>query len=172
MFTVAVGPPAVQHYPMHRLSLSALLCVLLPLGAAAQQTEAPRPLDPKITPAFGLHYGNPARISAAFGIIVDLDPRSRDGLLLLVEPGQKAAEASVGYLRMIGHFGSGFSVRGALLRTGSEPWEANANSTYVGAELHWMVVLAIGGRAGLYRRVSGAPGSHDGMATVGFSIGM
>jgi hypothetical protein len=156
---------------MRRLLISAVLLAVLPLGAAAQQVE-PHELSPRITPAFGLHYGNPARISAALGVIVDVDRRSRDGILVLVEPGQKAAEASIGYLRMIGRFGSGVSVRAAVLRTGDDPWDANANSTYVGAELHWMVILGAGGRAGLFRRVAGAPGAHDGLATLGLALGM
>lgn len=157
---------------MRRLFISALLLVLLPPRASAQQAEPPHELSPKITPAFGLHYGNPARISGAFGVIIDVDRRSHDGILLLLEPGQKAAEASVGYLRMIGRYGSGFSVRAAVLRTGEEPWDANAKSTYLGGELHWMLILGVGGRAGLFRRVAGAPGSHDGIATLGVSLGM
>jgi hypothetical protein len=157
---------------MRRLLISAVLLAVLPLCAAAQQVEPPHELSPRITPAFGLHYGNAARISAALGIIVDVDRRSRDGILVLVEPGQKAAEASVGYLRMIGRFGSGFSVRAAVLRTGDDPWDANANSTYVGGEAHWMVILGVGGRAGLFRRVAGPPGSHDGLATLGLALGI
>jgi hypothetical protein len=157
---------------MRRLIHSTVLLALLPLLAAAQQAPPQHELSPKITPAFGLHYGNPARISAALGIIVDVDRRSRDGIIVLVEPGQKAAEASVGYLRMIGRYGTGFSVRGAVLRTGEDPWDANANSTYVGAELHWMVILGVGGRAGLFRRVAGPVGSHDGIATLGIALGM
>jgi hypothetical protein len=157
---------------MLRLLIPAVVLALLPSRAAAQQSEPRRDLSPHISPAFGLHYGNPARISAAFGILVDVDRRSHDGIIVLVEPGQKAAEASVGYLRMIGGFGSGFSVRAAVLRTGEAPWDANANSTYVGGELHWMVILGVGGRAGLFRRVAGAAGSHDGIATLGFALGL
>ena len=157
---------------MRRLLIPALFLVLTPPRAAAQQTEPPHDLSPHVTPAFGLHYGSPARISVALGIIVDVDKHSHDGILLLVEPGQKAAEASVGYLRMIGRFGSGVSVRASVLRTGDDPWEANSTSTYVGGELHWMLVLGAGGRAGLFRRVAGAPGSHDGIATLGLSLGM
>ena len=157
---------------MRRLLIPALFLVLTPPRAAAQQAEPPRDLSPSLTPAFGLHYGSPARISAAFGVIVGVDNHSHDGILLLVEPGQKAAEASVGYLRMIGRFGSGVSVRASVLRTGEDPWDANAKSTYVGGELHWMLILGAGGRAGLFRRVAGAPGSHDGIATLGVSLGM
>ena len=157
---------------MRQLAISAALAVLLPLCAAAQQAEPPHELSPQITPAFGLHYGNPARISAAFGIIVNPDRRGNDGLLILVEPGQKANELSAGYLRMIGHYGSGLSLRAALVHTKDDPWEANPNSTYVGGELHWMVIFGVGGRAGLYRRVGGAPGAHDGLATIGLALGV
>jgi hypothetical protein len=168
---VAAHVAAVQHYAMRRLVIPVLLAVLLPSFAAAQQT-AHEVAQPQVSLAYGLHYGNPLRYSAVLGAIIDLDPGSRDGVLLLVEPGTNGAEASVGYLRMIGRFGSGVSVRASVLRTGSEPWNANPHSTYVGAELEWMVILGVGGRAGLFRRASGDPGGHDGIATIGVSLGI
>lgn len=160
---------------MRRLAISALLAALLPLGAAAQQsdtTAGSAPMSPRVTPAFGLHYGSPMRVSGALGVVIDLDKRSLDGILLLVEPGQKGIEYSAGYLRMIGRFGSGVSVRASALHTYEDPWEANPQTTYVGGELHWMVVLGVGGRAGLFRRVTGTPASHDTIGTLGFSIGL
>lgn len=158
---------------MRRLAISALLSLLFPLCAAAQATEADSDaVSPRVTPAFGLHYGTPLRISGALGVIVDLNKKSLDGVLLLVEPGQQGIEYSAGYLRMIGNFGSGFSVRGSVLHTYDEPWKANPRATYAGGELHWMVALGVGGRAGLFRRVSGTRGEHDTLATIGASIGL
>lgn len=160
---------------MRRFALSALLIALLPLGAAAQRadsTSGRERMSPRVTPGFGLHYGSPMRISGALGVVIDLDKKSLDGILLLVEPGQKGIEYSLGYLRMIGRFGSGISVRASALHTFKEPWEANPQTTYVGGELHWMAVLGVGGRAGLFKRASGTPGSHDTIGTLGFSIGL
>lgn len=160
---------------MRRFAIPALMGLLLPLCAAAQQADSTRgtgPISPRITPAFGLHYGSPMRISGALGVIIDLNEKSLDGIMLLVEPGQKGIEYSAGYLRMIGRFGSGVSVRASLLHTFEEPWEANPQTSYLGGELHWMAVLGVGGRAGLFRRVSGTPGSHDTIGTLGFSIGI
>jgi hypothetical protein len=159
---------------MRRLAISALVVLLLPLGAAAQQADSSgtAPLSPRVSPAFGLHYGSPMRISGAVGVIVDLNKKSLDGILLLVEPGQKGIEYSAGYLRMIGRFGSGVSVRASMLHTFEDPWEANPQTNYLGGEVGWMVVLGVGGRAGLFKRVSGVPGVHDTIGTLGFAIGM
>ena len=157
---------------MRRSLIPALLLLFPPLAVHAQQQESAGKPSPTISPAFGLHFGSPLRYSAAVGIIVDLDERSRNGVLLVVEPGLHGAEASVGYLRMIGRYGTGFSVRGAVIRTGDDPWNANPRNTYVGGELQGLVILGVGARAGLYRRAAGDAGSHDGIATVGFSLGI
>lgn len=160
---------------MRHTVLSLLLVVLLPVAAAAQQpddTTRTGQLTPRVTPAFGVHFGSPLRFSGAAGVIIDLDKHSLDGILLMAEPGQKGIEFSAGYLRMIGRFGSGLSVRASMLHTYSSPWEANRQTTYLGGEIHWMVVLGVGGRAGLFRRASGEHGSHDTLGTLGFSIGI
>ncbi len=160
---------------MRRFAVTVLLGLFLPLAAAAQHADSTGSrgeLTPRVTPAFGLHYGSPMRISGALGVIIDLNKRSLDGILLVAEPGQKGIEYSVGYLRMIGRFGSGVSIRASALHTYEAPWEANPQTTYLGGELHWMVVLGVGGRAGLFRRATGTPGTHDTLATLGFSIGI
>jgi hypothetical protein len=165
---------------MHRLVISAALGLLLPLCAAAQQSDsaastAPvrsEPLSPRITPAIGLHYGSPMRLSGALGIIVDLNRKTLDGILVVVEPGQKGIEYSVGYLRTIGRFGSGISARASVLHTFDEPWDADPRTNYVGGELHWMVALGVGGRAGLFKRVGKGEGTHETLTTLGFSIGI
>lgn len=165
---------------MRRSVTTALLLLALPLCAAAQQPTDPGAssrrdgsgLSPRVTPAFGLHYGSPMRLSGAVGVVVDLNKKNLDGILLLVEPGQKGIGFSTGYLHTFGRFGSGISVRASAIRTYDDPWEANPRTTYLGGELHWMVVVGIGGRAGLFRRASGTPGSHDTLGTLGFSIGL
>jgi hypothetical protein len=114
---------------MRSLALVLLLGLAFPRGARAQQPdsgmtaragavrETEGKLSPRVTPAFGLHYGSPMRISGALGVIIDLDKRSLDGILLVVEPGQHGIEYSAGYLRMIGRFGSGVSARASVLHT-------------------------------------------------------
>jgi len=159
---------------MRRLASFLIALAVMPLCATAQQadTAGTSPLSPRVTPAFGLHYGSPMRISGALGVIVDLDKKSLDGVMLLVEPGQKGIEYSAGYLRMVGRFGSGISLRASVLHTYDDPWDANPQTNYVGGEVGWMVVLGVGGRAGLFHRVSGTPGSHDTLGTIGFAIGL
>jgi hypothetical protein len=163
---------AVQHYGMRRFVIPVLLAVLLPSSAVAQEAAPHEVAQPRVSLAYGLHYGNPQRYSAVIGAIVDLDPGSRDGVFVVAEPGTNGAEASIGYLRMIGQFGSGVSLRGSVLRTGSEPWNADPRTTYVGAELQWMLVFGVGARGGLFRRVAGDPGGHAGIATLGVSLGL
>ena len=153
----------------------AVLLAALPLCAAAQQAADTRQdgaISPRVSPAFGFHYGNPMRFSGAVGVIIDLNKRNLDGILLLVEPGQKGIQFSTGYLHTFGRFGSGLSVRASALHTYDDPWEANPQTTYLGGELHWMVVMGVGGRAGLFKRASGPRGDHDTLGTLGFSIGL
>ena len=160
---------------MRRFAYFLSLVLLLPLAALSQgpDSDASRhEVSPRVSPAFGLHYGSPMRISGTLGVIIDLDKKSLDGILLVAEPGQKGIEFSAGYLKMIGRFGSGVSVRASALHTYDDPWEANPQTTYLGGEVHWMVVLGVGGRAGLFKRASGTPGKHDTLGTLGFSIGI
>lgn len=147
--------------------LAALL--LLPAAARAQREDA---TSSRLVPAFGVHYGTPLRFSVSAGGALDLSDRRNEGVVAVVEQGQHGNELSAGYYRMIGRFGSGFSVRAAALRTSGEPWNADPHTTYVGAEAHLMVILGVGGRAGFMRRASKVVnGSHDSIVTLGISIG-
>jgi hypothetical protein len=166
----------VQHYPMHRFALSLVVLALPSLNAAAQEPKAtpPTPAEqtPHISPALGIHYGTPLRFSLAVGLLVDVSASRNDGVVLMAEPGREGNEVSAGYFRMLGRFGSGYSLRGAVLRTGGEPWNASPHTTYVGVEAHWMIVFGIGGRVGYLRRASRSVADpHDNLASVGISIG-
>ena len=110
--------------------------------------------------------------SGVLGVAMDITPASNDAAFVVVEPGQHGFELSAGYLRLLGQLGTGYSLRASVLRTDGEPWKANPNATYVGAEAQWTLVFVAGGRAGVYRRVSGTSGEHDVLATVGLSIGL
>ena len=174
--TAALDAPRarVQHSPMRRLAcLVGLLAALVSAPAHAQRAaDSTQSQSVRLWPALGLHYGSPLRFSAALGLTVDLSPNTGDAVLALVEPGQHGVEYSLGYLHLLQQFGSGYSLRASLLRTDGEPWKANPNSTYVGAEAQVMLIFAVGGRAGVYHRVSGVSGEHDTIATVGFSLGL
>jgi len=150
-----------------------LLCtlvLLVPGMATAQQGSESR--GPRLAPAFGIHYGTPMRFSVSAGGALDLNDRGSEGVIAVVEQGQHGGELSAGYYHMVGRFGSGFSVRAAVLRTSGEPWNADPHTTYVGAEAHLMVILGAGGRVGYMRRASStANGTRDDIVTLGVSIG-
>ena len=152
-----------------------LLLFALPaaLGAQAASTATPSSESgPRISPAYGVHYGTPLRFSVAAGAALDFNRTGSDGVTALVEQGQHGHEFSLGYFHMIGRLGSGVSLRASALRTAGEPWNADPHTTYVGGELGWMLVFGVGGRAGYFRRASSqATGTNSTIATLGISIG-
>jgi hypothetical protein len=164
----------MQHYRMHRLASAAALAALLSTRAAAQDTPRTPASErhPYVTPAFGLHYGSPLRASAAVGVFVDHSKADEDGMVFLLEPGLAGVEASAGYYRTIGRFGTGYSAHAAVLRTGGDPWNASPRTTYVGAELQLAFVLGVGARVGYFFRASrSVPTPHDRITAVTFTLG-
>ena len=156
---------------MRRLVVSALVLVAPGMRAAAQDARPPEPAK-TISIAFGVHYGVPMRTSASIGVLSDAGGSRNDGFVAMVEPAQQGGEVSAGYFHMLGSFGSGYSVRAALLRTGGEPWNASAHTTYVGVEAHWMLIFGVGGRVGYLRRASrSVTDPHDHVVSLGVSIG-
>ena len=167
---VLVSP--VQDYRMRRFAFLVGWTAVLPLCAGAQRSPAPDS-DPHISPAVGVHYGSPMRLSLAAGVLVDMSAHRNDGLIVMAEPGLQGNELSVGYFRMLGRFGSGYTLRAAALRTRDEPWNASANTTYAGVEAHLMVAFGVGARVGYLRRVSArVDDSHDNLASIGLSVGL
>lgn len=156
---------------MRRTALLLLIAVL-PVRAAAQ-TAADTTGAVHASAAIGVHYGTPLRLSLAAGGLIDLNGRRDDGIIVMAEPGQGGMAASVGYFRMH-RFGRGCSLRLAGIRTGDDPWNASAQTTYVGVEGHLMLLLGVGGRIGWFRRASGASGQglKDNLGTLGVSIGL
>ena len=156
---------------MYRLVLPALLVVLLPLCAAAQ-SSADTTQFVRISPAIGVHYGVPLKASLAAGGLFDFRGSRNDGVIVLAEPGQGGFEVSAGYFSTR-RFGQGYSVRLAGIRTGEKPWGTSTQTTYLGAEAHWMLLIGVGGRAGWFRRVSANDASdpHDNLGTIGVSVG-
>jgi hypothetical protein len=149
-----------------------LCAVMLVLPAFARAQPGSELRGSRLAPAFGVHYGAPMRFSVSAGGALDLDDRGTEGVLAVVEQGQHGGAISAGYYHMVGRFGSGFSLRAAVLRTSGEPWSADPHTTYVGAEAHLMLILGVGGRAGYMRRARSTPtGTRDGIVTLGVSIG-
>ena len=103
---------------MRRLAILVLLVVMLPLRAAAQTPDDSGYVH--ISPAVGVHYGTPLRLSVAAGGLFDFRGSQNDGVIAMAEMGQGGAEASIGYFRMI-RFGQGFDIRLAGIRTGPDP---------------------------------------------------
>ena len=162
----------MQHYRMRRFVYLAGFTAMLPLSMRAQGAPNMEP-TPRVSPAVGVHYGSPMRISLAGGVLVDMSERRNDGVVLVAEAGQQGTEVSVGYFRMLGRFGSGYSLRTAALRTAGEPWNASPNTTYAGAEAHWMIAFGVGARVGYLRRVSRrVDDAHDNLASIGVLIGI
>ncbi len=156
---------------MTRLVRALLLAALAPLPALAQVAQTPES-KVNVSIGVGLHYGSPMRGSAAVGVLVDLNGRRNDGVIVMVEPGQQGNELSVGYFRMLGRFGSGYSLRAAAVRTRSDPWNASPSSDYLGIEGHWMIAFGVGARVGYLRRVRGvSTDPHHNLASIGVSIG-
>ena len=157
---------------MRRFAFLLCLAAVLPLCADAQGSRAPNS-DPHISPALGVHYGSPLRLSVAAGILVDVSEHRNDGVIVMAEPGLQGGELSMGYFRMLGRFGSGYTLRAAALRTRDEPWNASPNTTYAGVEAHLMIAFGVGARVGYLRRVSArVDDSHDNLASIGLSIGL
>lgn len=128
--------------------------------------------NPHVSPALGVHYGSPLRTSLAGGMLVDVSERRNDGVVVAAEVGQQGNEISLGYFRMFGRFGSGYSLRAAVLRTAGEPWNASPNTTYAGVEGHWMIAFGVGARVGyLHRTSKRVDDEHDSLVSMGISIG-
>ena len=169
MRVLAVCAARVQDSHMHRAIVVLLTC-LQPLALLAQSPSTPE-AAPYISPAIGVHYGIPMQLSVAVGALIG-SKRRNDGMIATVEPGRQGTEASIGYFRMRGQLGSGYSLRGAAIRTGDDPWNASPHTTYVGAEIHWMLLFGVGGRVGYFRRTSHSVSDpYDHIVSVGASIG-
>jgi hypothetical protein len=156
---------------MRRLALSALLVALPSLRAAAQSSSDSAQFV-RVSPALGIHYGVPMKLSVSAGGLFDLRGKRNDGVIAMLESGLGGMELSAGYF-LRHRFGQGYSLRAAGIRTFEKPWNTSARTTYLGGEAHWMLLAGVGGRAGFFRRVSGSAtdGLRDNLWTIGVSIG-
>jgi hypothetical protein len=160
---------------MRRIVLPLLVLALASQQARAQEpTSTPRAAEPTphISPAVGIHFGTPLRTSLSAGLMIDVSQSRNDGMIVMLEAGQNGNEVSAGYFRMWGKYGSGFSVRGAVVRTGDNPWNASEHTTYVGVEGYYMLLFGVGGRVGYLRRASRSElDPFNTIVTAGVSIG-
>jgi hypothetical protein len=156
---------------MRQLALSVLLVALLPLCAAAQAGRDSAQFA-RVSPAVGIHYGVPMKLSVSAGGLFDLRGKRNDGMIAMIEQGLGGTELSIGYF-LRHRFGQGYSLRAAGIRTLEKPWNASSRTTYLGGEAHWMLIAGAGGRIGFFRRVSGtsSEGLQSNLLTVGLSIG-
>lgn len=155
---------------MIRFVRALLFAALLPLPVLAQE---PQQAEQKVNVSIGLglHYGSPMRGSAAVGVLVDMNGNRNDGIIVMAEPGLQGNELSAGYFKMLGRFGSGYSLRAAYVRTKSDPWNSSPHTDYIGVEGHWMIAFGVGGRIGYLRRLRGEGTDHQNLASIGLSIG-
>jgi len=146
--------------PRRALPLSLLALFAAAPLAAQRATEDTVPRS-HVLPGFGLHVGTPQKASVALGLVLGED-WSRNGrdhsrnVAVFAEPGLGAGRASVAFVdHGYGSFGSGFGVAATVLRTWKQPWQLDANQTYVGGEVLLWPVIFTGPRIGLLRRVAG-----------------
>jgi len=117
---------------------------------------------------FGIHYGVPLKWSLALaaplpGTLAEWKP------FIAAEPGLGGWRASAGAVKLTSELGSGWIGRATVLRTTGKAWRAPSQNTYVGPELQFMPLFAIGARVGGLFRVGGKGGQH-GLLTVDASV--
>ena len=116
----------------------------------------------------GLHYGVPLKWSIAVGYILPGSYKYWQPFAA-VEPGIGGFRASFGALKMTNELGGAYLARATVLRTGSKAWRAPAQATYIGPEIQFMPIFAIGLRLGGFFRVGGKA-DHRGLLTSDLSV--
>lgn len=163
---------------MRRTAALATLLIASAMTAHAQRAREDTTMRFHVLPALGIQVGTPQKASAALGIVFGEDfvreghDHSRN-IAIFAEPGLGAGRASVAYVSHgYGNFGSGFGLAATALRTWKEPWQLDANQTYVGGEVLLWPILFVGPRVGLLRNVSTVETSRHWFWTFSFGIGL
>ena len=166
---------------MRRALIVGLACMAVSRLAAAQTVDSSRVTAGTrrvgVFPGFGIHFGEPQKLSAAVGLVVREEWQSarRDhsrAAALLVEPGLAAGRAALDWVEGFGTLGSGFAVGPSVLRSWDDPWVARPNTTYAGGELMVWPIFHAGPRVGIYHVVgSDAPGKRW-LVSADVGIGM
>ncbi|GAC1652098.1 MAG: hypothetical protein NVS4B3_13850 [Gemmatimonadaceae bacterium] len=140
--------------------------VLAPRGETEAQS-APTGLGNGL---FGIHYGAPLKWSVLFGTSLPFGSKSSNAFVA-AEPGIGGWRASVGYAPTPSSLGAGYSARATALRTTDRAWRADAQSTFVGVELQYLPMFALGARVGGFTRLNSGGGSRGLLtADVGFAL--
>ncbi len=157
----------------------ASLMVVAALPARAQRAAEDTVPRTHILPALGVHVGTPQKASAALGVVLgeDWQANGRDhsrNVALFAEPGLGAGRASLAFVdHGYGSFGSGYGIAATVLRTWKQPWQLDANQTYVGVEAILWPIVFVGPRIGLLKRVAGPEhGPHKWFVTIDFGFGL
>lgn len=144
--------------------LALIGCAFLARSAASQG----QPTRSSTHPMIGFHYGAPLKWSGALGISLPTRAKDTEGFVA-VEPGIGGWRASLGYLRITGDLGSGYVTRTTVLHTGNRPWRAPAQATFLGLEVQYMPLFALGVRLGAFARVR-REGQRRGLFTADLSL--
>lgn len=145
-----------------RLITAATACLAFFLVVSPYAIAQDDPRAKPTTSGFigGVHYGVPLKWSIALGYTL---PGNYNGWRPFVagEPGIGGWRAGVGALKMTNGLGGGYVARATVLRTGNKAWRAPAQATYVGPELQFIPIFAIGVRLGGFVRVGGKGDGRD-----------
>ena len=117
---------------------------------------------------FGIHYGAPLKWSTALAASFAGDDKDSKAFVA-AEPGIGGWRGSVGYLKITSNLGSGYVLRGTVLRTNNKAWRAGSQLTFAGAEFQFMPLFALGARVGGFVRIGGQ-GERRGLLTADVSL--
>ena len=116
----------------------------------------------------GIHYGVPLKWSMVLAASLPGDDKDSKAFVA-AEPGIGGWRAGVGYLKMTSDLGSGYVLRGTILRTNNNAWRAAPQLTFAGAEFQFMPLFALGARVGGFVRIGGQ-GERRGLFTADVSL--
>ena len=146
---------------------TALILAMAAIWTSALQAQNS---DARPGPVIGAHYGAPLMWSGLLGFGVPAGSGNGEAFVA-AEGGIGGWRASGGYVRIATELGNGYSIRASLLRTSKHAWNAPARSSFVGAEVQYMPLFALGARVGGFIRV-GNGGSQRGLMTADFSFAL
>ena len=133
-----------------RSLLAAVTICSAPLSAQARASSGDAPRW-EFAWGGGLHFFGPTRAALALGGGFRQEGSEQADrskyLFAFLEPGFGALRVSTGYAESFGSAGSGWSLRGSLLKLLSEP----SRRAFVGAEVQGIVIFCVGTRVGAFR---------------------
>ena len=122
----------------------------------------------------GVSYGAPLKLAAAWagGLKYEHPEGGNDVCFFGAgKVGFGGARMSAGVGTSLGPLGGGALLSVGVLRTFDEPLNALAKRTYVGASLHVLPLLALGGEIGWYTRIGNDPPGAPKRSMITWSAG-